>query len=69
MVKHSNFPSDQRIYSTDVLEYPGLWPAFRPIHKLQLKAPLSAKSVLLWLVSPITGGSDFPGSVSAGLLG
>lgn len=36
MVKYSNFPSDQKIYGTDVLEYFGIWPVFRPIHKKQL---------------------------------
>lgn len=50
MVKYSNFPSDQKIYGTDVLKYFGIWPVFRPIHKTQLRSSFSAKSVVLQLV-------------------
>lgn len=69
MVKYSNFLSDQKIYGTDVLEYFGIWLAFRPIHKTQRKNSLSAKSVVLQLVLAKMGRSDFTNSVDAVLLG
>lgn len=69
MVTYSNFPSDQKIYGTNVLEYFGIWPVFRPIHKTQLKNLLSAKSVVLWLVLAKMDRRDFTNPVNAVLLG
>ena len=64
MVKYSNFPTDQKIYGTNVLEYFGIWPAFRSIHKMQLKNSFSAKSVVLRLVLAKMDRSDFTNSVN-----
>lgn len=69
MVKYSNFPSDQKIYGTDVLEYFGIWSVFRPIHKTQLKNSLSAKLMVLRLVLAKMGRSSLTNSCNVALLG
>lgn len=69
MVKYSNFLSDQKIYSTDVLEYLGIWSVLTLIHGTWLRNFLSAKCMALQLGLAEMVRSDFPSSVDAELLG